>query len=280
MRKIEILLATFNGEAFLEELLTSISLQTHTDWVLNVADDGSTDRTLDILKSFQNKFDDQVFITVNTRRKGASENFMGLMSGAKYDLIAFCDQDDVWLTDKLSRLYNEYTKQERLLKDRLSPILIYSDAKVVDKKLDTLQPSLLQLNKTLASSSHSFNSLKFRNCITGCTVLTDRKALGMALTNATALFHKFKTGVVMHDHWLGLVVSINSGVIARVDDTLVLYRQHENNAVGAVKTYSLKSLFHKVKNIWKKYLMVKALEKKSFFLIYLIQHLHHSWRNR
>jgi glycosyltransferase involved in cell wall biosynthesis len=281
MKKIEILLATFNGENYLEALLESISSQTYSDWVLSVADDGSSDGTLEILKKFQNKFKDRVFIKVNSTRMGASENFMNLMASMKLDLVAFCDQDDIWLPNKLSRLYDEYMEQERKSKDTKSPILIYSDARIVDEKLKTLQPSLFQFHKTQGSVSHSYNMLKYRNCITGCTVLTNRDAVNMAIKSATDLFHKFQTKVVMHDHWLGLVVSVNSGSIVRVEDALVLYRQHEKNAVGAVKARaSFKLLIRKAKNIWKKYLMVKSLEEGSFFIIYFLKHLQYSMRNR
>ena len=118
MKKIEILLATFNGENYLEALLESISSQTYSDWVLSVADDGSSDGTLEILKKFQNKFKDRVSIKVNSTRMGASENFMKLMASITLDLVAFCDQDDIWLPNKLSRLYDEYMEQERKSKDK------------------------------------------------------------------------------------------------------------------------------------------------------------------
>ena len=281
MKKIEIILATFNGENYLEALLDSIASQTYSNWVLNVADDGSSDGTLEILQKFQNKFSDRVFIKVNSTRLGASENFMNLMASVKFDLVAFCDQDDIWLPNKLSRLCDAFMDQERKSTDTNLPILIYSDARVVDEKLKTLQPSLFQFHKTQGSVSHSYDMLKYRNCITGCTVLTNRAAINLALDGATDLFNKFQTKVVMHDHWLGLVVSMNSGSIVRVEDALVLYRQHEKNAVGAVKArVSLNSLIKKAKNIWKKYLMVKSLEVDSIFILYFLKHLQYSMRNR
>ena len=98
-----ILLATFNGERFLQEQLSSIEAQEHTHWVLYASDDGSTDATLDILQDFQQRLGTS---RVHIRRgpgQGLCANFLGLAADAtiEADFFAFCDQDDVWLPTKL-----------------------------------------------------------------------------------------------------------------------------------------------------------------------------------
>jgi len=100
---VSVVLATYNGERFLEPLLESLARQTIPPRELVVGDDGSTDRTVEIVSTFGDRAPFPVSVTSNRRRLGFSDNFLTLADAAAGPLIAFCDQDDVWHPTKLQR---------------------------------------------------------------------------------------------------------------------------------------------------------------------------------
>src|SRR5262245_62398986 len=100
---VSIVLATFDGERFLEPLLESLAGQTMRPRELLVADDGSTDGTVAIVSDFARRAPFPVSVSRNARRLGFADNFLTLSGSAVGPLIAFCDQDDVWHPTKLER---------------------------------------------------------------------------------------------------------------------------------------------------------------------------------
>ncbi|RMG82452.1 MAG: glycosyltransferase, partial [Chloroflexi bacterium] len=100
--KISVAMATYNGEACLNEQLESLVRQEHQPYELVVGDDGSSDRTLDILRAFAARAPFPVRVTVNPERLGFGENFLQTARRCSGEWIAFCDQDDVWLPHKLA----------------------------------------------------------------------------------------------------------------------------------------------------------------------------------
>ena len=128
-----ILMGTYNGEAFLAEQLLSIENQSHTNWHLIISDDGSTDDTLTIAKSFQDKWGgDRLEIRAGPKQ-GFCTNFLSLACDPtiKADFYAFADQDDVWMVDKLARAlaYFDTLNNERL------PRVYGSRTQIVDAHL-------------------------------------------------------------------------------------------------------------------------------------------------
>src|SRR5450756_721829 len=109
-QRVAILLSTFNGEAFLHEQLTSILCQTQNDWVLYWRDDGSTDATVSIMEDFTREAGQGRCVRMDSdgRHLGVTESFMSLLRKVATalvpdDVVAFADQDDVWLPEKLAR---------------------------------------------------------------------------------------------------------------------------------------------------------------------------------
>ena len=115
MPSISVVMATYNGERFIYQQLNSLLGQTAQIDELIVSDDGSTDRTLDILEEFSKSAPFRVSITRNGARLGYRENFMQAASLADCDLIAFCDQDDIWDSQKLSQSIVPFADPEVLL---------------------------------------------------------------------------------------------------------------------------------------------------------------------
>lgn len=101
--RIDILLATYNGEQYIHEQIQSIITQKYTNWTLLISDDCSSDDTLNILREYE-KMDSRIHIVSHGIRYGSAQaNFMSLLSATTAQYISFCDQDDVWDSDKLSR---------------------------------------------------------------------------------------------------------------------------------------------------------------------------------
>ncbi|TCK99872.1 glycosyltransferase involved in cell wall biosynthesis [Shimia isoporae] len=216
---IGILLATYNGADCLQEQLDSLDAQSHTDWQLLVSDDGSTDETLNILDNFGASHPVTIF---KGRGNGAAANFMSLLARAEDNLpagswIAFCDQDDVWLSDKLARsvaaVSDEITE---------GPALYCSRTWVVDENLK---------GRTLSAARPrppSFLNALAQNIAAGNTILLNGAAARLAMEAA-----RETSDVVMHDWWAYQIVTGAGGLVVHDDTPTLLYRQHAGNEVGA-----------------------------------------------
>ncbi|MFR4176363.1 MAG: glycosyltransferase family 2 protein [Lactococcus raffinolactis] len=215
--KINIVLSTYNGARFLAEQLGSIQKQTFTDWQLLIRDDGSTDITPQIIAEFV-KADPRIhFINEHDRQNfGVIKNFFTLVKYEKSDYYFFSDQDDVWLPDKMATMLDEVIHH-----DKSQPLMIYMDLSVVDQDLNVTHPSMIR------SQSHHANTTLLaeltENTVTG----------GVAMINH-ALAEKWEDtdDVIMHDWYLALLATA-TGKLVYIDKPGELYRQHNNNVLGA-----------------------------------------------
>jgi glycosyltransferase involved in cell wall biosynthesis len=223
-KTVEILLATFNGAPFLAQQLDSIIEQSYTDWHLTVRDDGSTDGTPDIINNYLTRYPDRITqVTDTDTNLGACGNFGRLLEYSRAPYTMFCDQDDVWLPEKIALTLEEMQRQEAVA-DPDSPVLVHTDLMVVDRDLRVLGKSLWAWQQTDPDST-TLNRLLMQNNATGCTMMVNRALLDLALPIPAA--------ARMHDWWLALVAGAfgRSGVVR---EATVLYRQHGSNDSGAV----------------------------------------------
>ena len=223
---IDILLATYNGAAYLAPQLDSLLAQTHANYRLLVSDDGSTDDTLAILHRYQSTFGDRmVLLPQGQPSGGVARNFERLMRASAEDdrapYIAFCDQDDVWLPEKNARLLAALRALEAQA-GIAAPCLVHSDLTVVDQDLQVLSPSFAAYQR-IPPAAITPRTLLSVNQVTGCATMVNRSLLQMALP--------LPAEVVMHDWWLALVSG--SGARQFVSQPLMLYRQHGRNQIGA-----------------------------------------------
>ncbi|MGA9069058.1 MAG: glycosyltransferase, partial [Terracidiphilus sp.] len=123
--RISVALCTYNGERYLREQLNSIASQTRVPYEVVICDDNSTDATLDIVESFVQSVSFRVRVEHNSFRLGSTHNFEKAIQSCTGDLIALCDQDDVWRPDKLS-------VQAARLESDSSIGGLFSDASLVD----------------------------------------------------------------------------------------------------------------------------------------------------
>jgi len=234
--EVEILLATYNGDRFLREQIDSILMQDYADIRILARDDGSTDRTLEILSEYVARFPDRFRLLPSMPPTGgAKNNFLRLMEASTADRICFCDQDDVWSPDKVSR-----TKQEMdILASRWGidvPLLVFTDLRVVDENLNILHGSLWAKMNIDPGCMANFARLLVQSVVTGCTAMINRRLLELSL--------RMPEQASMHDRWIGLLVS-GMGKYSFVKTPTVLYRQHGRNVIGTGTAPQARSLLER-----------------------------------
>ena len=225
--KIAVLLATYNGEKYIAEQLDSLLNQTNKNFVIYISDDCSNDNTIEIVKVYENNHPDRIKKLDNIERFGsAKENFLHLLLRVEADLYFFCDQDDVWLSDKIESLLLRYNQEE----NKNQPISLYSDSIVVDSNLKTLYGSFVEY-LGFYSTHDSWKFHLIHNDAAGCTMLINKKLADLYKENSHIIDSK---KIMMHDYFFIQMASI-FGKVVFLDKKLMLYRQHENNSVG-IKT--------------------------------------------
>ena len=222
---IIILLATCNGAEFLAEQLDSLLIQSESDWRLLVRDDGSLDGTPSILQDYAQK-SDRISVLVNEDRASGSAlaNFSMLLEAAYHhgaEYVFCCDQDDVWAPDKLESML---IRLKQLEGENKEPCLVHHDLLVVNDSLEPIADSFVDLMQLHPSDHKQPQRLISRNEVTGCAMACNRALLEIALP--------ISDQAVMHDWWMALCAGY-FGRLAFMPETLVKYRQHGGNTIGA-----------------------------------------------
>lgn len=221
METIDILLATHNGEAYLEEQIKSILSQTHKNWNLIIHDDNSNDKTKEILKTYTSKYPEKItFIDDGVKNGGAKENFSHLLNFSKSEYIMFCDQDDIWLPNKIKNAYTRLKHLENSFGSQ-TPLIAYSDLTVVDENLITLEKSFHRI--LFKINEPKINQLLVQNVSPGCSMIFNKALLKKA--------YPIPKEAIMHDWWFILIASV-FGQISFIETQDILYRQHSKNTVG------------------------------------------------
>lgn len=212
--KVNILMSTYNGEKYVGQQIESIQKQSFTEWNLLVRDDGSKDKTCNIVASYA-QLDPRIQL-IQAENKGVIESFYELAKYNQADYYFFCDQDDYWLPEKLQTILDEAVKH-----DNKKAKLYYTDLKIVDKNLHIINESMIR-----SQSGHANTKLVqelTENSVTGCTMMAN---------NALIRLWKDTSDIIMHDWYLALLAASQEGLIY-IDQPTILYRQHEDNVLGA-----------------------------------------------
>jgi len=224
-KMIDILLATYNGQAYLREQIDSILAQSNQDWRLLIRDDGSDDGTVSIIKDYVARYSDRITLIEDSGcHLGASLNFQRLLENSIAEYIMFSDQDDVWLPQKIEVTLNLMKATEKDYPNK--PIMVHSDLIVVDANLKKIADSLWTHQKIWPSKDDDLSRIISQNVATGCTIMINRKAKKVSLP--------IPKESIMYDWWIAIKVA-ERGKIVHIPDQLVLYRQHPDNLVGAKK---------------------------------------------
>ncbi len=214
-------MAVHDGAATLPDQLASIAAQTHRNWRLLARDDGSRDNSREILRAFAAEGHDARLLTGTGR--GAADNFMALIRAmpdhAPADSwLAFADQDDVWLPEKLARALATLGKAG----SPDQPMLYCSrtwicDADLRNRRLSAPRPR-----------PPGFRNALVQNIASGNTILLNPAAARLVCAAAREV-----DTVVIHDWWIYLLVTGAGGKIVHDDRPGLLYRQHAGNLIGA-----------------------------------------------
>lgn len=229
--EISICMSTYNGEEYLSEQIDSIIGQTYTNWQLYVHDDGSSDNTREILNDYQ-KQDDRIHFSKTNDHQGIIKAFIELVQNVESEYYMFCDQDDVWLNNKIEMMIN-YSNNY----DSNKPLLLHTKFKKINS-----DGQVIDEGDDFENLRSDFKFFAIANNVTGCTTL-----FNFALRNKLNENYKILdyNNLFMHDWWIALIGSA-FGEVVYLDEKPVLYRQHDENVLGAQKKFSLKKIWNKL----------------------------------
>ena len=233
--KILILLSTFNGNLFLPELLDSLYCQEEIVFEILVRDDGSTDDTKNILRQYNNRYGN--ITVVEGKNIGARKSFLELIQMASkrndFDYAAFCDQDDVWLPQKLSAAVT--------LMQQENTEFYYSPYQLVNQNLKKISSYNQFIPIKNLATSLVYNS------VTGCTIVCTKKIIEWAS-------EAHPEHIMMHDSWIFKVALAHQCGISIDSRGYILYRQHGDNVIGGTET-----LAERFKRRWHNFIHPKCL---------------------
>lgn len=210
---ISVALCTYNGERYLREQLDSLLAQTYSNMEIVAVDDGSKDRTVELLREYERR-DPRLRVIVNPHNIGFTRNFERAIALCNGALIAPCDQDDIWLPDKLRTLARCIGKHS----------MAYCDSELIDAEGRTLGKSMSQF--WTMQDLNDPAALIFANCVSGHAMLFRRDLLDEQSQLPAELFH---------DWWLAVRAALNGGVV-HCPEKLVRYRQHGKNVTDVLRT--------------------------------------------
>jgi len=228
--EISVVMATCDGQRYLPGQLASLMGQTRLPDEVLVVDDASTDDTVTILEDFASEAPFKVRLEHNPERLGSTLTYQRGISLCTGDLIALCDQDDLWMPQKLARM-------ERLMVDHPEALFAFTDAALIDET-DSLLPERMWAARSFGPGEQEslradpFGVLVHRSLVTGCTVMfrAAARSLLLPIPQGSAAGEP-----LIHDRWLSLVLSAAGPVVA-LDEPLVAYRLHPEQQVGLPAT--------------------------------------------
>ncbi len=213
---ISVVICTYNGEKYLEEQLRSVMNQTYQKLEIIINDDCSTDNTLEVAKALQTE-DKRIKIYKNETNLGFNKNFETSLKYATGELISLCDQDDIWVLDKIERQY-------KLLKKENSS-LVYCNAQLIDADGNDLNKNLFTQLHVRPISGDTQLSLIYDNCISGNTLMFKSSIIEKIYPISEKIFF---------DRWIAFVASYY-GSISVIKEPLILYRQHGGNVTDVLR---------------------------------------------
>lgn len=218
MKKILVLMATYNGEKYVAQQIDSILAQKGVETNIIISDDCSSDGTAEIIKKYHEIYGDRVKYSINEKNKNFTYNFLDMIFSCPddYEYYSLSDQDDVWLEDKLISAVNT-------IGERTNPFLYMSALNITDEKLNIIT----YMNyKNLLNPSFDKFKMADANLCTGCTAVFNRALL-------YKIREHYPENLYLHDYWIFLIANFVKDCEAYFDDNShILYRQHGNNMIG------------------------------------------------
>jgi len=212
-----------------------------------------------MLSVYADKYPDKFVITQRKKNSGsAKHNFMDIIIKNKSAYVMLCDQDDVWLPDKIEKTLSQMKKMEQMYPN--TPILVRTDLCVVNNDLDVINPSY----KKAMHSNFGRTELRhvlIQNTFAGCTAMYNKVLADLIIDEPDYC--------IMHDWWIELVASA-FGKLCHIDEPTALYRQHDKNEIGAKDvrklSYKIDRVIH-YKEV-KEAIRITYKQAESFLKIY------------
>lgn len=225
---IAIIMSAYNGEKYINEQIESILNQSMKDFKLYIFDDGSKDRTGEIVAEYVKKYPDKVYFKENAVNLGAAASFLNgvkevYRSFSEAEYFFFADQDDIWKRDKLEIFVSE----AKAYKEEF-PLAIFSDVSLADKDLKVTSDSYFKAERVKPYKT-GINSLLMENKLIGMAMMVNRELVGLEIEAEKKAGRIPK--VKMHDWWFALIAAV-TGKIIYINKSTAFYRQHGKNTVG------------------------------------------------
>jgi rhamnosyltransferase len=236
-------MATYNGERYLKDQIDSLLAQTFNDWHLYVHDDGSTDGTVGIVEACRKDHPEKVTLLDYPSEGSPCRNFLSLLDSVEADYYMFCDQDDIWLPEKIEVSMNELKTREQAAPGK--GIVVCTDLSVVDEQLQLLNGSMWEYLSIYPQYIRTFRDSGASAIATGCTMLFNGQA--------KADCQPCTPSVMMHDCWVVLCTLKAQGQLHGIARQLVRYRQHGNNSMGVGVSSSQITLVYRLRHFLKLY---------------------------
>lgn len=255
MKRIAVLIATYNGGLRLKFLLDSLLGQSYREFKIYVHDDFSKDNTLSVIENYTNK-GLNIEVLEDTYKRGAKVSFMWLLEKVDADYYMFCDQDDLWLPNKIYQSIHFIYNIEKENPDK--PICIHTDLAVADANYNVISKSLWKQSKVKPIILENKDYIQVFNCVTGCTMIFNQRAKECALP--------MNDLAPMHDFWVAYQTLVHGGILTHIPYSTILYCQHGSNEVGANNvgiSYILKKIIHIKKIIFENIECYKLMHQIS-----------------
>lgn len=227
-KSVAILLSTYNGERYLSEQIDSILNQSCQDFTLYIRDDGSNDATMEIVQSYTSQHNNIVIVN-STKNLGCTKSFLTLLFEIESCYYMFCDQDDIWLKDKIKDSLKCIKEEEKLHPGK--PAIVYTDLTAVDGDLKVICPSMWEFRGHQERLPHSFNYICHFHDIDGCTMMFNFEAKRLLQMVSIEQVPSF----MYHDWLLAVIVSKANGVVRPFDKQTMLFRRHGDNETNALE---------------------------------------------
>lgn len=211
-------MATYNGEKYIEEQIKTVLKNLSEDDELIISDDGSTDKTLDIVKGFE----DSRIKTVLGPKAGVKKNFENAIRHCIGKYIFLCDQDDIWMDGKVARVLKEFNSPKVKAVVHNCTLINDNGGKLLDSYFDYRK-----------SGPGRFKNF-MKNSYMGCCMAFDSSIKEKILP--------IPDDIEMHDQWIGLIAE-KCGKSVFIDEKLILYRRHEDNASDCFNHYGFSKMF-------------------------------------
>jgi len=232
---ISIAMAVYNGENYLARQIESILSQTLIPNEIIICDDASTDSTFDIALNYAKK-DKRVKVYRNRDRLGLVKNFEKALSLCNGKYIAFSDQDDIWICDKLETQFRIMKETEERYPHKA--ILIHSDMKMIDSNDALIAQSFMKYRNYTLSDSKNLPHIIGPNGVMGNSIMINSEAKKIILP--------FPSNISVHDYWIALIIELY-GIRRYIDKPLLKYRIHRTNSSNRREMFGYKRYIYVVK---------------------------------